>query len=114
MTAADGAEGIALFQKHQTTIDLVICDLTMPGMSGIECLSVLKRLRPEVPVLLSSGYSENTVIASLIEGANAASGFLAKPYTIQEMLFTIRGILDARGTGTTPRPEDTTPVTPPA
>ncbi len=96
LTAADGAEGVDLFKKHQEEVDLVICDLTMPGMSGMECLAMLKHLQPDMPVLLSSGYSEEAGIAGLIGGAGGAAGFLAKPYTVQEILVTIRRILDTQ------------------
>ncbi|MDO9099852.1 MAG: response regulator, partial [Caldisericota bacterium] len=98
LSAASGAEACELFEKHHDTIDLVICDLTMPGMSGIDCVARLKRINPKALVLLSSGYTAEVAELSLLtRGPGAVVDFLAKPYTMQEMVTTVRRVLDASG-----------------
>jgi PAS domain S-box-containing protein len=76
--AKDGEEGLALFREQPEAIGLVLLDLTMPKMSGDEVLEELRRIRPAVNVIVSSGYDEqddNNRFAG--EGF---AGFLLKPY----------------------------------
>ena len=53
--AANGKEGVRIFQELADEIDAVLLDMTMPVMSGEEALVRLKRIRPDIPVVLSSG-----------------------------------------------------------
>ena len=76
--AADGAEAVAVFREHHDQILCVLCDLTMPGMDGWATLEALRRLRPNVPVILASGYDEAQVMAG--DHAERPQAFLHKPY----------------------------------
>lgn len=91
LTAAGGAEGVALFETEGPGVDLVVLDLTMPHMSGREVLAALTGLRPDVRVLLSSGY--NTPEA-MPDGPGVV-GFLRKPFRFDELLTVVRAGLDA-------------------
>lgn len=82
LIANDGIEAIALYQQHQAQIRLVLLDITMPKMSGIELIRRLKDINPDVPMIASSGLWENQE-SSLEAGASA---FLAKPYTLETFL----------------------------
>lgn len=73
--AQDGATGVRTYQKHQAEIDLVILDLSMPGMSGKETLAALRQLNPAVKVILSSGFSDVGTFDKM-----PAIDFLPKPY----------------------------------
>ena len=78
--AADGAvAAIDIFKRHPGDIALVVLDLSMPGMTGEEALPELRKIRPEVKVLVSSGYSEAEAM-TLFQGQRV-SGFIQKPYT---------------------------------
>jgi PAS domain S-box-containing protein len=79
LTVESGDSAIDLFQQHPGKIDLVILDLSMPGMSGEETLLKLRKIRPELKVLASSGYSETEALA-MFRGQDV-SGFIQKPYT---------------------------------
>jgi CheY-like chemotaxis protein len=57
LLAADGAEAVALFREQQAAIDAVILDLSMPGLSGREVLAQIRAIRPDVPVIIASGYA---------------------------------------------------------
>ena len=80
-TATNGEEAIAKFQQEKPTV--VTMDLTMPNVDGIECISELVTLNPDVLILVVSALSdEATGIEALEKGA---SGFLAKPFTEKQL-----------------------------
>ena len=83
LEAANGQQAIELFQRNASNIMLVILDLSMPVMNGEECLRRLRSIKPDVPVLLSSGFTE-TEAARRFQSAGAAT-FLQKPYTAQHL-----------------------------
>lgn len=91
VTAAGGAEGIALFGEQQVMIGLVLLDLKMPGMSGEETLCELRRIDPTIPVLLSSGYTE-TEISHHLQSTEKLL-FLQKPYDISQLLHAVKSLL---------------------
>ena len=82
--ARSGEEGIALLQRHGTCIDLVLLDLTMPGLSGVETFRRLREMQPGVPVVLSSGFAEEEATNQL-KGMDL-SGFLQKPYLAKDLI----------------------------
>ncbi len=79
LSAADGQEGINLFDKHRQEIDLILLDLSMPGLGGVETFHRLRKINQTVPILLSSGYNQTQVDSHFTEGKPA--GFLQKPYS---------------------------------
>ncbi len=97
LTAVDGGDAINVFREHSDEVDAVMLDMTMPVMSGEETLAELQRLRPDVPVLLCSGYSEREVVDRVVGQAHA--GFLKKPYEPAELVETLQGALAGRVRG---------------
>jgi two-component system, cell cycle sensor histidine kinase and response regulator CckA len=91
LEAKEGNEAVEIFQKHQNVIRCVISDLTMPVMSGWDTLAALRRLSPDIPVILSSGYEEAQVMSG--EYRERPQAFLGKPYRLQELKDTISQIL---------------------
>ncbi len=89
--ASSGMEGLETFSAKISDIDLVILDLTMPHMGGEETLEELKKIDPEVKVLLASGYAEND-LSSIFED-KGATGFLQKPFQVKELVGKIVEIL---------------------
>ena len=94
LTAVDGEDAMEQFRQRTDAIDLVISDLTMPGMTGVECLTAMREVRPDIAFVLSSGYSVDTAYQGLVQGPLASAGFIAKPYTPQDLLTTVRSTLD--------------------
>ncbi|HEY8548833.1 MAG TPA: response regulator [Vicinamibacterales bacterium] len=92
LTATGGAEGLAVIEE-MPEVDLVLLDLTMPGMNGREVLTRLSGLKPAVPVVLSSGYCTPE---TLPEGPNVA-GFLPKPFRVEELLDAVGSVLPPPG-----------------
>jgi CheY-like chemotaxis protein len=82
--AAGGAEGVEIFRQHQGEIACVLLDLSMPQMDGIAVFHALKALKPDVRVILSSGFSseQGGVESARLEGL---AGFIQKPYTAHHL-----------------------------
>ena len=80
-TAGNGVDAIELFKR--TDPDVVTMDLTMPRMDGIECISHLVALKPEVRILVVSALADKaTAVEAMEKGAN---GFLNKPFTDRQL-----------------------------
>ncbi len=88
ITAPDGRTGIDLYRIRQADIRLVILDLSMPGLSGEETLNELCRINAQVPILLSSGYSQDEVAQRF--AGQAAIGFIQKPYEISALIDEVK------------------------
>lgn len=89
--ASDGSEGIELLRAHGTDIDLVLLDLTMPRMSGIECFREMRRIVSDLRVIVTSGYNVRTGAADLLR--EGAIGFLPKPYNVQTLLRAVEAAM---------------------
>jgi len=85
VTAADGPSAVAIIQGNHAAVDLVLLDMTMPGMTGDQVLWKLRRLGCMAPILISSGYSLGGSIQKLVGAPGGADGFLPKPYSVQEL-----------------------------
>ena len=79
LLADSGLAAIDVLRRHPGEIALVVLDLSMPEMSGEETLPELRKIRPEVKVLVSSGYSEDETMT--VFGGQRVTGFIQKPYT---------------------------------
>ncbi|MEA2601288.1 MAG: hypothetical protein QOF89_2280 [Acidobacteriota bacterium] len=90
-TAANGTEALAAVERLDGRIDLVICDVVMPGMSGQEVVERLRARRPEIRVIFMSGYTDNVVLRhGILEGEY---DFLEKPFSADRLAAKIRGVL---------------------
>jgi PAS domain S-box-containing protein len=83
MTAVDGVEAVELFQQHQARIQCLLLDLTMPRMGGWETLAEVRAIRPDIPVVLASGYDEARVMAG--DHPERPQAFLSKPYAMAQL-----------------------------
>ncbi len=89
--AKEGAEAIQLCQTDDS-VDLIITDVVMPGMSGRQLMERIHSLRPNLPVLYMSGYTSEAVIRHGI--LEKEMPFIQKPFTQDDLLKTIRTILN--------------------
>ena len=87
-SAADGREALEVYAEHRDEISLVVLDLTMPHMDGEETFRELRRLDPEVRVVMSSGYTEQDVTARF--AGKGLAGFVQKPYTLAQLKEQLR------------------------
>ena len=94
ITAQDGVAGLRYFQRHHDEVALVLLDLTMPKMDGEETFQRLRRLNPDVKVVLSTGFGDLSAKERLVHGG--VNGFLQKPYDAQALLECIQAVLENR------------------
>jgi two-component system cell cycle sensor histidine kinase/response regulator CckA len=92
LTANNGSEAIEVFRRKATDISLVLLDLTMPVMGGEEALAGIRQVRADVPVVLSSGYTERDALRRF-EGKAAISGFIQKPYSFRQIADKVKSVL---------------------
>jgi PAS domain S-box-containing protein len=87
-----GIEAVKLFTEKKDEIKLVILDMVMPEMNGSETFDHLKKIRPGIKVLLSSGYSLSKEASQILN--NGHNSFIQKPFDISRVSFKIRELLD--------------------
>ena len=91
-TCASGYSAIEL--QHSKEFDLVVTDLKMPGMSGIEVLKAVKTLQPDIPVIMITGYA--TVDTAVEAMKNGAFDYLSKPFTPDQFMEKVEAALEQR------------------
>ncbi|WP_456378025.1 sigma-54-dependent transcriptional regulator [Lutibacter sp.] len=90
--AEDGLVGIAMISKSD--FDLVLCDIKMPKMDGVEVLEKIKKLKPEIPVVMISGHGDlDTAVNTMRLGA---FDYISKPPDLNRLLNTVRNALDKK------------------
>lgn len=82
--AADGTEGITKLVDNKNDIALTLLDLSMPGLSSPETFSELKKINPELPIMLCSGFSEKKISDSF--KSEEVAGFISKPFNSDELI----------------------------
>ncbi|HEY8671803.1 MAG TPA: response regulator [Terriglobales bacterium] len=93
IVAKDGFEALRIYQRMGKKIALVILDFFLPVMDGDVVFDELKAINPNVHVVLSSGFAEQTKLGSML--ARGLRGFLPKPYTHQKLIDQVRSIIAA-------------------
>jgi len=88
ITASSGEEAIKIYSEKGKEIDLIILDLGMPGMGGLECLKVITKIDSDVKIIIDSGYSISKEIITILNNKNVK--FINKPYTLFLLLEKIR------------------------
>ncbi|MFC0204580.1 GAF domain-containing protein [Novosphingobium soli] len=94
--ASDGPTALRTLEEVGSTIDLVFTDVVMPGMSGKDLGDELRRRRPGLGMLFTSGYTGNTI--SPAERIDPEAPLLAKPFTSSELAERVRDLIDAAAT----------------
>lgn len=92
LSAGNGEEAIALFAENSEKINLLMTDISMPKMSGIELAETLKLKRPDLQVLFTTGYAETSNLRANFENAE----LLPKPYTFDDLTKRIHSLLAAK------------------
>jgi CheY-like chemotaxis protein len=95
VTRTSSIEALSLFRKDPAAFDLVITDMTMPQMAGKALAVEMHALRPDLPIILSSGFS-----SSISDDTAREMGFCAylkKPLAMRELALTVRAVLDGGG-----------------
>jgi CheY-like chemotaxis protein len=93
ITARNGLEALAAYKDHKEEVDLVILDMIMPDMGGGKTYDELKKIDPDIKVLLSSGYSISGEASEILE--RGCNDFIQKPFNMKQLSEKMRHILDA-------------------
>ncbi len=91
LTAANGTEGIELFKKNGAEITLVILDIEMPGISGEKVFHILRELRPEIKILIASGYGKEYLETEIFK--SKISHFIPKPFKTEQLSYQVNKLL---------------------
>jgi len=93
LTAADGTGAVSLFTEQKDSIDLVLTDVGLPGLSGEEVFRVIRKIKPEIKVVLASGYLNPDLHSALIR--DGVADIIQKPYQFIDLLQRVRQALDS-------------------
>ncbi len=96
LAAAAPDEAISLLTQHEGPIDLLLTDVVMPRMNGRELAKKILKLRPNIKVLFTSGYTQNVIAHHGVLDENIE--FLAKPYSLSTLATRVREVLDGAET----------------
>ena len=91
LLAENGRIAVDLFQQQSRKICCVMLDLTMPEMDGEECFHELRRLQPDIKVIISSGYDEQDIVRRFT--GQGLAGFIQKPYTLDNLIHALHAVL---------------------
>jgi CheY-like chemotaxis protein len=94
LTARDGADAIRVASEFSGEIHLAVLDMAMPVMDGAKAFSLLKQVRPNCKVIISTGYDMNDSARSLLSAG--ADAFLQKPFRLTDLTQEVRRLLDAK------------------
>ncbi|MEM7351688.1 MAG: response regulator [Acidobacteriota bacterium] len=92
MTADDGRQAIEVFRPHAREFVAVLLDVTMPNLDGADAFRALRSMRPDLKVILSSGYDEGQATRQI--SRKELAGFLPKPYLPMDLIDLMRDILE--------------------
>jgi PAS domain S-box-containing protein len=90
--AENGETALDIFRNQPNEIDLVIMDLSMPGMGGYQCLEEILALNPNAKIIISSGYATQGNAREAMQ--YGAAGFIGKPYQLTDFITKVRAVLD--------------------
>ena len=93
LTAADGSEALTLLELHKESVDVVLFDLRMPGLSGVELLERMKEVKAGLKFILSSGFGRDSAASAILD--RGCSGFIQKPFRLADLATAIEAALKA-------------------
>lgn len=91
LSAGDGEEALAVFEQNPDVV-FVLLDMAMPRMGGAACFKELRKRKPKLKILITSGYTDHAEAQALL--AAGANGFLEKPYTAEQLATEVDRILN--------------------
>ncbi len=92
LTASDGLDTVAVFERHADEIVAVLMDKNIPGDCGDEIFDDLQRIRPNIPVIMMSGFTERDALGRFL--GKGVVGILKKPFGPRTLIDTVRSVVD--------------------
>ena len=90
--AHDGQEGVEFYRTRQASVDLVLLDINMPVMSGIEAFELLRGINPHLRIIIVSGYGKGVIETPRF--SSEVNGFVQKPFQLDTLALKVRKVLD--------------------
>jgi len=94
LLAANGEEAVRLVEQHSDHVDCVLLDMSMPGMSGIETYHAVRAIKPDLPVVITSGHDAAHVLGNF--PVNGVADYVQKPYGMRELYEKLRQVIAAQ------------------
>jgi two-component system, cell cycle sensor histidine kinase and response regulator CckA len=94
IAANSGEQAIDVVRRAGDELDMVVLDLIMPGMNGGKAFNAIRQIHPDIPVMLSSGYSMNGQAEEIMK--QGCNGFIQKPFNLSDLSQKIRDIMDSK------------------
>lgn len=94
VTAVDGREGLEVMERLGDSVTAVLLDLSMPRMGGQETFRHLRKVRPNLPVILMSGYTEEVVAPQFTGSGPGITAFLQKPFLAEDLITVLRRVME--------------------
>jgi len=95
LLATNGREAVEIYKKQHTDIALVLSDMGLPKLGGIDVYTLLKEINPKIKIIFASGFISLETRSELYK--EGVKGFIMKPYGVQEVLQMVREVLDENG-----------------
>jgi CheY-like chemotaxis protein len=95
LIAADGREAVEIYKKQHRDIALVLSDMGLPKLGGIDVYAMLKEINPKIKIIFASGFISLETRSELLK--EGAKGFIMKPYSVNEVLQMLREVLNEKG-----------------
>ncbi len=92
--AYDGKSGVEQYRIRQASVDLVLLDINMPVMGGVEAFDRLRKINPDVCIVIMTGYGRGVIETSMFSGE--VNGFIEKPFQLETLAPVVRDVLNAR------------------
>jgi DNA-binding NtrC family response regulator len=87
-------EALEIFQSRPQDFDLIIADITMPKMTGEKLAQEILKIRPDIPIILSTGY--NTILKKKNAKLSKIADFLMKPFTMMQLATSVQKVLNPK------------------
>ena len=94
ITAADGIEMVDLFVENAEDISILLMDLNMPRLNGLEAALRIRHINPQVPLLFMSGYPREQVMDRFERQPH--TDFVEKPFQMSELVDAVRGVMETQ------------------
>ncbi len=92
LMASEGAKALQVLATYGGPVHLMLTDVVMPGLSGPELATNAARVRPDMKILFTSGYTESLIVPHGV--ADGSTNFIAKPYSAEDLMRKVRDVLD--------------------
>jgi len=93
LTSRSGFEAAEIYRRRQHDISLVVLDMIMPGIGGVQTFDLLRSIDPNIRVIIATGFSDDDEVNDLMQ--LGCKGFLQKPFNIERLSHKLREVLDS-------------------